>query len=180
MKIWRRMKGVFLVDRLEVVNKWWHRLFSVVLFGSAIIVFIITISLILASDSHAWVTYKPVAFSLEPNYQTASGKELACTENVFAFLVSGNDTVINSAGITCEGIVLSESDSKHYEALYRTAEKNLQTKFGVEKYFNNSYYNCPVPSTPKPVDYKLTSSDISCIRDEMFRITADEAKMLTR
>jgi hypothetical protein len=166
----KKLLNFLLVRRSETENKWWHRLFSVLLFGSALVVLVFAVLLNVDSSDHTWVTYKPVAFSLEQNYQTAKGKELPCKESLD---FSGDiDTRLL---IKCDGVDISPADSLRYEGLYKIADTNLQIQFGVQKYFDNSYYNCPIPSVPKPIGYKLTPSDISCIRDEMSRISADEA-----
>lgn len=164
----KKLLNFLLVRRTETENKWWHRLFSVLLFGSALIVLVFAILLNVDSSDHtSWVTYKPVAFSLEQNYQQAIGKELLCEEqDLFAFPVSDNEPALNGAGIKCDGVTLSTFDSKRYEALYETARKNLETQFELDKY---SLAKCSKPR----INGKLSPEEISCMRENLDAWQAD-------
>jgi hypothetical protein len=147
-----------LVDRPETEGKWWHRLFTVFLLGSGMIVVIFAAMAAIMSynDTSTWITYSPLAFSSEPNYQTINGKELPCSEDLFAFPVSENEPALSGIGITCNGINLSESDSKRYGKFYISAENELHTQFGLDKYNINCGSSSP-----------LTSEEITCIRNSI-------------
>lgn len=134
-------------ERQETKNKWWDRLFTVLLFGSAIIVLALAIffSISNKNDTWEWVTYSPVAFSLEPNYQQAKGKEVACQVDMFAFSVPDNEPIVDGGiGVNCNNIILSDSYSKQYGYLYADEMENLQKQFGVDKY---NLTNCGSDST---------------------------------
>ena len=138
-----------MVKKLETENKWWHRLFVVFLFGSGIIVFILSIFLTVDSNNHNWITYNPAVFSFEQNYNEAGGKEIFCTKGLFS----------------CTGIDLSKQDESRYWTLYQTAVTNLQKQFGMDKYDVN---NCPHTSSETPmflafdrISGKTTSTQIA-------------------
>ena len=90
----KKLLNILLVKKPETENKWWHRLFVVFLFGSGVIVFILSIFLTVDSNNHDWITYNPAVFSFEQNYNEAGGKEIFCTKGLFS----------------CTGIDLSKQD----------------------------------------------------------------------
>lgn len=134
----KKLLNFILVNREEVKNKWWHRLFIVLLLASAIILFVSVFFSTVNDNNHVWLTYHPVAFSLEPNYQQANGKELSCDYDISAF--------IHGEGLKCDGVILSEADSKRYTALYSLAEKNLDKHYGFDKYFDTSACRASAPA----------------------------------
>ncbi len=73
----KKLFNILLVRRTEVENKWWHRLISVVIYGSTILVAISAITLFVLK-SEMWKKYSYTAFSFEDNYSTAQGKEVRC------------------------------------------------------------------------------------------------------
>ncbi len=73
----KKLLNILLVHRTEVENKWWHRLISVIIFGSTILVAIFAITLFV-QNSEMWKTYSYTAFSFENNFSTAQGKEVNC------------------------------------------------------------------------------------------------------
>jgi hypothetical protein len=162
----KRFLSFLLVRRPETENKWWHRLFTVLLFGSALVALVISVFLTIDSYNHTWITHKPVAFSLESNYQDANGKELSCEQDIFMFPTSSNEPAINGAGIKCDGVTLTRSDSKRYEALYEAERKDLEKQFGLDKY---NLTNCP-RSLPGE---RLSPEQISCIRENLDAEQAD-------
>ncbi len=173
MKLKEKVLNILLVRRSETNNKWWHRLFTVLLFGSTIIVFLFSIALI--NDGYSWsswITYHPVAFSLEPNYQTAVGKELPC-EKTFDFLSDKPLTPI----IQCNGIALSSLEEDGYIALYDLADKNLEKQFGLDKY-NSTNYCSTTPLTGTQLTTtgtQLTKEQIACFRKSIDAEQADPA-----
>ncbi len=148
----KRLLRILFVKREETKDRWWDRLFYVLLGGTSILLLLLSIFLTftLGSFNDPWVSYRPVAFSLEPNYKTASGKELSCIEDYFAFNVADNEPMADGEGIKCDGVVLSESDSRRYVALYHAADENLQKQYGLDKYYADTSA-CP-PSTAKLSD----------------------------
>jgi len=126
----KKLLNILLVRRTETENKWWHRLFIVLLFSSGIVVFILAVFLAVDSYNHTWITYRPVAFSLEPNYQEVNGNELPCDNGS----IDTSDNEHLSFIIECKGVDIPLVDSKKWEALYETAKKNLEKQFGLDKY----------------------------------------------
>lgn len=155
----KKLLNFLLVRRPETENKWWHRLFSVLLFGSALFVLIFAVLLNVDSSDHTWVTYKPVAFSLEQNYQEATGKELSC-ERTLNF--SGEERLI----IKCEGVDISPQDANRYKELYDIAENNLEKQFGLDKY---NIAKC----SKSRINGKLSPEEISCVRENLDAWQAD-------
>ncbi len=128
MRIKKLVSNIVFIKRPETENKWWHRLSQVLVFGSGIIVFIISILFSLDYlGNHRYVAYHPTAFSLEPNYERAKGKEFRCEETLN---FSGEERFI----IKCEGIAISPEASKRYQILYNVADKDLEKQFGLDKY----------------------------------------------
>ena len=74
----KKILSILLVHRSETDNKWWHRLVSVFIFGTTILVAIFAISLFV-SNSEMWKKYSYTAFSFESNYSVAKGKEVTCS-----------------------------------------------------------------------------------------------------
>ncbi len=155
MTVKEKISNFLFVHRPEIDNKWWNRLFTVFLFGSAIIVFILTVYLTVSSYYPNWVIYgdQPLAFSLEPNYQKISGKELPCDLNLFAFPVSATEPAIDGEGMNCKGVILSDFDSKRYATLYNSAEKTLEKQYGFDKYFDDSMCTGGSPSANQTCEF---------------------------
>lgn len=139
-KILNILLGLLIVHRAEIKNKWWHRLFVVLLLGSSIAVLVSYVVIAVVSFNHAWVSYRPIAFSLEPNYQQAKGKEFSCRNDLHAYKISMTEPNINGWGIVCDGVTLSEFDSKRYAKLWSSARQDLENQFGLDKY---KYIECP-------------------------------------
>lgn len=161
MKIKAKILGILLVNRLETHNKWWHRLFGVVLGGSSIIVLIFALSLVINDSKLNWVTYDPTAFSLEQNYQQAVGKEFSCKHDL-DFYSYPIKTIIK-----CDGVELSSSDAKHYGELYDSADKDLRMQYGLDKYSDS----CGTANQQSP----LSQEQISCIRTSISNEQADSS-----
>ena len=126
----KKLLNILLVKKPETENKWWNRLFNVFLGGTAIVVLISAFFLTIASYKHDWVTYDPVAFSLEQNYQQADGKELPCKENLDwdnRQANKGPETIIQ-----CDGVTITSSDAKRYGVLYNLADEKLRQTSGVK------------------------------------------------
>ena len=129
----KKLLNFLLVRRPETENKWWNRLFNVVLFGSGIVVFLLTIFLVINSYNHNWITYNPAVFSFEQNYNEIDSKEIPCTKGLFS----------------CKGIDISKQDESRYWTLYQTAVTSLQKQFGMDKY---NYDDCPHTTYQKPIN----------------------------
>jgi hypothetical protein len=129
MKIKKIMNSV-LVNRPETENKWWDRLFKVVLYSSGILVVALSFIPFFSNNYEAWVTHDPTAFSLESNYQMAKGKELPCKSTFNFDRTSSSDALI----IQCEGADVSLADSLRYQTLYKTVDENLRKQYGLDKY----------------------------------------------
>ena len=56
-----KISTLFFVDRPEIENKWWHRLFNVLLGGSTIAVFILALLMTVSNFNTGWVTYNLTA-----------------------------------------------------------------------------------------------------------------------
>lgn len=160
----KKLLNVLLVRRPETENKWWHRLFTVLLFGSGILVSVSAIFLSVDSYNHTWITHHPVAFSLEPNYQQASGKEFPCDWS-FDTTRAANEPI--KSIIECKGVDIPLTDARTYGTLYDTAEKNLETQYGLDKYTAD----CPKSNG----ESKLSPEQISCIRNVFTDEQADPA-----
>ncbi len=159
MRIKDKILNVLFVNRPEIANKWWHRLFKVLLVTSTILVFAVTILIVVDSYNHIWITNKPVAFSLESDYQKVKGKEIPCEETLN---FGDGDRLI----IKCEGVVISSQDAKKYKELYVIANNNLEKQFGLDKY---SITKCSQPR----VNGELSTEEISCIRENLDAWHAD-------
>jgi hypothetical protein len=72
-----KILSILFVNRLEIENKWWHRMVNVFIFGSTILVAIFAISLFV-SNSEMWKKYSYPAFSFENNYSSTKGKDVNC------------------------------------------------------------------------------------------------------
>lgn len=151
--------NILFVNRAETANKWWHRLFKVLLVASTIFVF--TVAILTTSDgyNHVWVTNKPVAFSLEPDYQKVRGKEIPC-EQTLNF--NDGDRLI----IKCVGVDIPPQGAKRYKELYDVADNNLEKQFGLDKY---SIAKCSQPR----INGKLSPEEISCMRENLDAWQAD-------
>lgn len=156
----KKLLNFLLVRRPETENKWWHRLFTVLLFGSGILVAVFAISLVVDSYNHTWVTHRPVAFSLEPNYQQAKGEEFPCNWS-FDTTRAANEPI--KSIIECKGVEIPLTDARTYGALYDTARKNLEIQYGLDKYTTAT---CPKSTG----ETKFSPEQISCIR----KVFADE------
>ncbi len=116
MKINNKITNFFLVKRPETENKWWHRLFTVLLFGSTIFVLILTVYLSIGNNNHDWVANN-ITFNLEPNYKEAIGKEFPCVRSLF---------------IKCNDVGVSSYDLDRYEKLWETTRDNLWEQTGLD------------------------------------------------
>ncbi len=159
MGIKNKIINIFFVNRAETVDKWWHRLFKVLLVASTIFIFTVTILAVIDSQNHVWVTNKPVAFSLEPNYQKVRGEEIPCEENLN---FNDGDRLI----IKCEGVDIPTQEAKKYKELYDAADNNLEKQFGLDKY---SITKCSQPR----INGKLSPEEISCVRENLDAWQAD-------
>jgi hypothetical protein len=146
MKIKEKILNMLFVRRSEAKDRWWNRLFVVLLLGSGIVVFVLSVFIMIIGHNHNWITYHPVAFSLEQNYQQAKGKEFACNWS-FDTSRSANEPV--QSIIECKGVEIPLNEARIYGNLYDTAINNLEIKYGLDKYFDTS--TCP-PSNNKISD----------------------------
>lgn len=161
---------LFSVKRedLKLENKWWHRLFTVFLVASGIIVLILAVCLTIGSYNLKWVIYgdKPLAFSLDPNYGKVVGKELPCES------VIDDSASSLSFTIKCNDVNLSHEDSQRYQTLYDAASKYLSQQFGLDKYgstCSNSWSSTAVLGT------QLSAEQIACVRKAIADESADPA-----
>jgi len=126
----KRILNILLASITETENKWWHRLFTVLLFGSASFVFIFALSLALGSSNYHWITYHPVAFSLEPNYQQAIGTEFPCD---WSFDTTRSDNEPAVSIIECKGVDIPITDARRYGKLYDVADEKLRQTDGIKQ-----------------------------------------------
>ena len=129
----KKIINIFITRRNEINNKWWNRLFNVLLLGSTIVIFVLSLSVIGITYDNSWVTYS-VKFSFEPDYNDATGTEIDC-KNSLGFL-------------ECEGVD-SALYQKQYSDLYDKSVISLQKQFGIDKY---DYDNCPHTAYQKPIN----------------------------
>jgi hypothetical protein len=131
MEIKEKILNILFVRRSEIENKWWNRLFTVLLFGSGIFVFVLAVLLIIPTYyDHTWITYHSEAFSLESNYQQAKGKEFPCNGSLD---LAGATTYGSIKPIVeCKGVEIPLNDARRYGILYDLAEKKLRETSGVE------------------------------------------------
>ena len=66
------------VRRIETRNKWWHRLFLVLIYGSTIVGGIFLGILMIYEEKEYWFDTTYTAYSFESRYQTANGAEIDC------------------------------------------------------------------------------------------------------
>jgi hypothetical protein len=126
----KKLLNFLLVRRSETENKWWHRLFTVILFGSGILVSVFAIFFTVDSYNHTWVTYRSVAFSLEANYQQANGKEFPCNWS-FDTTRAANEPI--KSIIECKGVEIPLNDARQYGTLYEVAEGKLRQTDGIKE-----------------------------------------------
>lgn len=69
---------VIIVRKDELRKKWWHRLANVLIYGSTILLGIVISYLFFTEGADGWRKYSYVAYSFEPNYESAKGKEMDC------------------------------------------------------------------------------------------------------
>jgi hypothetical protein len=155
MKNKEKILNILLVRRPETENKWWDRLFSILLYGSAIIVAILAFFIVFSESNYTWISH-PVTFSLEQDYQSVIGKEVVCKETVDTFSESNRLSFI----IECPNADISYGDEQRYQNLYKTADKNLQKQYGLDKY---DLSTCSAP-TGSSSSSGLAPSEITCIR----------------
>ncbi len=119
----KKLLRILFVKREETKNKWWDRLFHVLLGGTSILLLLLAIFLTLESTNNAWVSYRPVAFSLEPNYEQAQGKEVLCEPTLESW---------NDKGVKCGEVILSDQELARYYALRETASERLWKQSGLD------------------------------------------------
>jgi len=156
-KLMKKIINFLLVKRPETENKWWHRLFTVILFGSAIVLFISIILLTADIYKHAWFTHRITAFSLESNYQQAEGQEFPCNWSIDT--TRADNEPIKSV-IKCKGVEIPLTDARTYGALYDTAGENLRMQYGLDKY-NGACSNLP----QNPSGKGLSKEEITCLNE---------------
>jgi hypothetical protein len=91
-----KLKNLIFANRPELEGKCWHRLANVLIYGSTIVVTLFAILLIFSNTT--FERYTPTAYSFEPSYQDAKGKEYDCyptAENYFGPNVVCNYTNID-------------------------------------------------------------------------------------
>ena len=59
-------------------KKWWHRLSNVLIFGSTVVVVLMSGMFLLNEQIEYWSHVEYVAYSFEPNYLEAKGREVRC------------------------------------------------------------------------------------------------------
>ena len=157
-----------LVERSEAKNKWWHRLFTVFLIGSGIIVLILSFIFAINNDddfSTSWIINRPLVFSLESNYQQINGKELPCNSTID---FSSGSTYLSSI-IECKGVDIPLSTAKRYQELYDIADKNLEKQFGLDK------YNGVCSNLTHNPSGGLSQEEISCLKKHVNDRESDPA-----
>lgn len=154
----KKILNFLLVRRPEVENKWWDRLFKVLLFGSSILLFIAVLGGIV-SEKRQWITYEsPYMFSLEPNYHEFVGKEFSCESSLNT---SNSEDVEHPVVVKCEDVNISYADSIRYEELEREEVNKIYKEFGFDKY---SWDDCPVDTT---------KNRMNCIKEKVAAERAD-------
>jgi len=73
----KKFLNLLIVNRPELAGRWWHRMANVLIYGSTIVVLILGITVICLSCS-SWTILRYTSYSFEPNYSSASGKEVSC------------------------------------------------------------------------------------------------------
>lgn len=139
----KKLLNLLLASRPETENKWWHRLVSVIVFGSTILVSIFAMMLFV-SNSEIYKKHSYIAFSFEDSYSAAKGTEVDCTIEVKPFDAS------------CGGEKFDTSD------LVKKYNSMIRDYLGV----STIDQICPI-STVKERSQpgsRLTIKDISCIR----------------
>lgn len=94
----KKILNILFVCRSEVENKWWHRLASVAIYGSTILV-MISVIILFVLNGEMWKKYSYSAFNFESKYVTAVGEEVECTSKSKPFSVSCAENPINSGDL---------------------------------------------------------------------------------
>lgn len=164
----KKFMNILFVRRSETKDKWWNRLFNVILSISGFLIFVLAIIFTVTISNHAWIVRKPVAFSLEPNFQSFNGVELPCVEDLFAFKRYESGQTYSDSGIKCDGVTISKDESRRYGKLYDDGIQNLRKQFGFDMYSKK----CPIhaPGT------RLTTEEIECSLKAMKNEEADPAQ----
>jgi hypothetical protein len=93
----KKVLKLFLIDREEVKNKWWHRMINVFIYTSTLLVVCISIFLFV-QNKESWKKYTYTSFNFEKNYDTARGQEVNCSVETEPFSAS------------CDGKMIDPSD----------------------------------------------------------------------
>lgn len=115
------MKKIYrfvFVQKEGLVDKWWHRLVNVLIFGSTVAVFVIYLFLFF-SDEFNWKKNIYTAYSFESNYDKAKGKEQNCS-----FVTLSSDFI----SIACGDIFNASDFLTRYSKAKGTYEKLQQLK----------------------------------------------------
>ncbi len=142
MKIILKLLKFYREDELE--SRWWHRLVKVLIYGSTIIVFAISIGLFI-DDIGVWNNPDPkYIYSFEPKYSDTFGFSKSCT---FATENSKDSLFIDCGNINQKwkgggyGFLpdfldrYSRAGSYKEEFLVRTKPEGCDTRNDIESYF---------------------------------------------
>ena len=66
-----------LIPALKGRQRWWHRLFDILIYASTLIILLGSLLAFLLDDS--WKIFTYTAYSFEENYSAAEGKEVDCS-----------------------------------------------------------------------------------------------------
>lgn len=95
----KKILEILLVRRTEIQNKWWDRLINVLMYGTTIIIAIISFSFLSDLSVKKYVHYTYTAYNFENNYSTNTGKEVGCIYGAYS-IVCGDVAIQRSDIIT--------------------------------------------------------------------------------
>jgi hypothetical protein len=162
-------KQLLLPSRPQTKDKWWHRLFHVLLFGTGLMLYLVTLLGLIGSYLDKFIIYKPTAFALENSYDKARGEVFSCDLDLDrAELYEGKSFRDIPRIISCSGVEVSREEGLRYGVLYETERRKLYDDFGL----NEQGDDCP---TIRNSSGELSKETINCTRKAYSEEMADPA-----
>ena len=95
----KKILEILLVRRTEIQNKWWDRLINVLMYGTTIVIAIISFSLLSDLSVKKYIHHTYTAYNFEDNYSINMGKEVGCIYGTYS-IVCGDVAIQRSDIIT--------------------------------------------------------------------------------
>lgn len=138
----QKMKNLYkivFVQKEGLVDKWWHRLASVFIFGSTVAILVVYLFLFF-SDEINWKKNIYTAYSFESNYDKAKGEEQNCS---FVTLSSGFISIVCGDIFNASDFLTRHSKAKGtYEELQQLkTDKNIDEEKILRGGIKNGDFN---------------------------------------